>query len=38
MLAAEMTYVVPRQDLRVDLSRVPAVPASRFVIRRVRPA
>jgi fatty-acid peroxygenase len=34
----EMEYDVPSQDLRVDLTRVPALPASGFVIARVRPA
>lgn len=37
LLSTEMTYDVPAQDLRIDLSRMPAVPASRFVIRNVRP-
>lgn len=37
-LASEITYEVPDQDLHVDLSRMPTVPASGFVIRRVRPA
>jgi fatty-acid peroxygenase len=36
MLTNELRYVVPEQDLRVDLARVPAQPASRFVIRNVR--
>lgn len=36
MLACEMEYEVPGQDLRVDLGRMPAIPASRFVISRVR--
>lgn len=31
-----MSYEVPEQDLRIDLSRVPAIPKSRFVIRNVR--
>jgi fatty-acid peroxygenase len=31
-----MTYVVPEQDLRIDWSRMPALPQSRFVIRNVR--
>jgi len=36
MLTAEMSYEVPRQDLRLPLSRMPAVPKSRFVIADVR--
>ncbi len=31
-LAEFMTYDVPAQDLRVSLSRAPAIPRSRFVI------
>ena len=31
-----MTYDVPTRDLRVSLSRVPAIPQSRFVISNVR--
>lgn len=38
LLTTSMTYEVPPQDLQVDLSRMPARPASGFVIRRVRPA
>lgn len=38
LLADEMSYAVPEQDLGVDLSRMPAIPASRFVIADVRPA
>ncbi len=38
LLAAEMRYDVPEQDLRIDLARMPAVPNSRLVIRNVRPA
>ena len=37
LLATAMRYEVPEQDLRVDLSRMPAVPRSRFVIANVRP-
>jgi hypothetical protein len=33
-----MSYEVPRQDLRFSLSRMPAIPRSRFVIRNVRRA
>ena len=36
LLASRMSYSVPRQDLRVRLSRMPALPKSRFVIRNVR--
>lgn len=35
-LTRSMRYEVPQQDLGVDLSRMPALPASRFVIRNVR--
>jgi fatty-acid peroxygenase len=34
-LTRSMTYAVPPQDLRIDLSRMPAIPKSRFVIRDV---
>lgn len=37
LLTREMDFVVPAQDLTIDLSRVPARPASRFVISDVRP-
>ncbi|WP_019142768.1 cytochrome P450 [Noviherbaspirillum massiliense] len=36
MLVSEMRYDVPQQDLQIDLSRMPAIPASRFVISNVR--
>jgi fatty-acid peroxygenase len=36
LLAREMHYDVPRQDLRIDMSRMPAVPQSRFVMSNVR--
>ena len=36
LLAVEMRYEVPEQDLRIDLTRVPALPESRFVMRNVR--
>lgn len=36
-LTWEMTYDTPAQDLRMSLSRLPAVPGSRFVIERVTP-
>jgi len=38
MLTAGMRYDVPKQDLYIDLSRMPARPESRFVIRNVRRA
>jgi fatty-acid peroxygenase len=38
LLTTAMRYDVPRQDLRIDLSRIPALPASRFVIQNVRRA
>lgn len=37
MLTQELAFDVPDQDLSVSLSRMPAQPASGFVIRRVRP-
>ena len=36
LLTEEMRYEVPDQNLRVNLSRMPALPASRFVITNVR--
>jgi fatty-acid peroxygenase len=36
LLASAMEYDVPEQELRIDLSRMPAIPASRFVINNVR--
>lgn len=36
LLLSSMTYEVPRQDLRIDMSRMPAIPESRFVISKVR--
>ena len=36
LLLDTMHYEVPRQDLRVSLSHMPAIPASRFRIREVR--
>ncbi len=33
MLAREMRYEVPKQDLRVDLRRIPALPASGMILR-----
>jgi fatty-acid peroxygenase len=35
-LTGSLTYDVPAQDLRVSLSRVPAIPRSRFVMSNVR--
>ncbi|WP_011578671.1 MULTISPECIES: cytochrome P450 [Chelativorans] len=35
-LSRSMSYEVPQQDLRIDWSRLPALPRSRFVIRNVR--
>lgn len=37
MLTREMSYIVPEQDLQLDLSRMPALPRSRFIIESVRP-
>lgn len=36
MLARQMEYQVPRQDLRISLTRIPAMPKSRFIIDQVR--
>ena len=36
LLASSMTYLVPEQDLRIDLTRMPTLPASGFVIQQVR--
>jgi fatty-acid peroxygenase len=36
LLSAAMTYEVPEQDLRIDLTRMPTAPKSGFIIRRVR--
>jgi fatty-acid peroxygenase len=36
LLTTAMHYEVPQQDLRIDLSRMPAIPKSRFVISDVR--
>ncbi|HDZ55281.1 MAG TPA: cytochrome P450 [Pseudomonas xinjiangensis] len=36
MLVSGMEYEVPAQNLSIDLSRLPAIPASRFVITKVR--
>ncbi len=37
LLTTEMHYDVPEQDLGIDLSRMPAIPNSRFLISNVRP-
>ncbi|WP_151637977.1 cytochrome P450 [Noviherbaspirillum aerium] len=36
LLLFSMDYDVPAQDLRIDMSRMPAIPESRFVISQVR--
>jgi fatty-acid peroxygenase len=36
MLVHEMDYRVSRQDLTIDLNRIPALPRSRFVITDVK--
>jgi fatty-acid peroxygenase len=36
VLTVEVRYDVPEQDLAVDWSRIPAIPAGRFVITNVR--
>lgn len=36
LLAEEVRYEVPQQDLSIDLSRMPAIPASRFCIRNIQ--
>jgi fatty-acid peroxygenase len=38
LLAGAIGYTVPQQDLSVNLARMPALPASGFVIEGVRPA
>ncbi len=38
LLTTSMTYEVPKQDLSIDLSRMPAIPASWFVISNVKKA
>jgi fatty-acid peroxygenase len=38
LLTQTMRYDVPAQNLQIDLSRMPAIPESRFVIDHVRPA
>jgi fatty-acid peroxygenase len=36
LLATSMTYAVPEQDFSIDLTRMPTLPASGFVMRQVR--
>jgi fatty-acid peroxygenase len=36
LLTTAMHYEVPAQDLEINLSRMPAIPKSRFIIYRVR--
>ena len=36
-LTTSIEYDVPDQDLRIDLTRMPTIPQSRFIIRNVRP-
>jgi fatty-acid peroxygenase len=38
LLAAEVDYDVPEQNLAIDLAHMPAMPASGFVLERMRPA
>ena len=38
LLAGAIDYAVPQQDLEVSLARMPAMPASGFIIEGVRPA
>lgn len=38
LLTTSMTYEVPKQDLSIDLSRMPAIPASWFIISNVKKA
>lgn len=37
-LVIKMAYEVPKQDLEIDLSRIPAIPKSRFIMKNVRKA
>ena len=37
VLSKDIQYDVPEQDLRIDYSRLPALPRSRFIISNVRP-
>ncbi len=36
LLTGSMSYGLPEQDLRISLSRMPAIPESRFVVSDVR--
>ena len=36
VLTLQLSYEVPDQDLRIDESRLPALPSSRFILRNVR--
>lgn len=36
LLLHEVDYVVPKQDLHIDLSRMPAIPESRLIITKAR--
>ncbi|GCE51239.1 fatty-acid peroxygenase [Thermosporothrix hazakensis] len=36
-LVREMTYTVPQQDLHVSLTRIPALPESKFLMKQVQP-
>lgn len=38
LLSTELDYEAPEQDLRVDLTKMPTLPASGFIIRKVRRA
>jgi fatty-acid peroxygenase len=34
-MVREISYEVPAQDLRMDLARIPALPASGFVVKNL---
>jgi len=36
VMVREMSYEVPSQDLHIDLSRIPALPNSRFIVSKVK--
>ena len=38
VLVRKLNYDVPKQDLRLNFSRLPAIPRSRFIISNVRQA
>lgn len=38
LLIREMNYKVPPQDLSLDLSKIPALPKTGFIVNKVRPA